>query len=91
MSKTYMKLRDITLTYAVPNASLPKGISGLSVSFVARNVLYWAPNSAAKLQPWLHGNNQYDVDMDQFPGMTAYTDLQTPTMRRYGFNLNVKF
>ena len=91
MSKTYMKLRDITLTYSVPNASLPKGISGLSVSFVARNMLYWAPNSAAKLQPWLHGNNQYDVDMDQFPGMTAYTDLQTPTVRRYGFNLNVKF
>jgi len=28
--------------------------------------------------------------MDQFPGMTAYTDLQSPTLRRYGFNLNVK-
>lgn len=91
MSKTYMKLRDITLSYDLPKSSLPKGLSAVSVSFVARNVLYWAPNSSANLQPWLHADNQYDVDMDQFPGMTAYTDLQSPTLRRYGFNLNVKF
>lgn len=91
MSKTYMKLRDITLSYDLPQSTLPKGLSAVSVSFVARNVLYWAPNSSADLQPWLHADNQYDVDMDQFPGMTAYTDLQSPTLRRYGFNLNVKF
>jgi TonB-linked SusC/RagA family outer membrane protein len=91
MSKTYFKLRDITLSYDFPENNLPKGLSAVSLSFVARNVLYWAPNSASKLQPWLHSKNQYDVDMDQFPGMTAYTDLQTPTLRRFGFNLNVKF
>ena len=55
-----------------------KTFKSATVSLVARNVLYFAK-----------GNK--DLDLDQFPGMTGYSALQTPTMRRYGININLVF
>lgn len=81
MSKTYAKLREVTLGYDLPKkwtASL--SVSKVSVSFVARNLLY------------LYGDKRFkDVDLDQYNGATSRTVLQSPTTRRYGINLNVVF
>jgi len=78
MRKDYMKLRELTVTYNIPTAKMGKTFKAASVSLVGRNLLYFAK-----------GLN--DLDMDQFPGMTGYSALQSPTMRRYGININLTF
>ena len=78
ISKTFAKLREVTLTYNIPSSVLGGRVfkSG-SVSLVGRNLLYF---SKAK-----------DIDLDQYPGAAAYSTLQTPTTRRFGMNLNLVF
>ena len=63
--------------YTLPTALLGRiGVKQASISVVGRNLLYFA---AAK-----------DMDIDQFTG-NGRSDLQTPTTRRYGVNLNLTF
>ena len=78
MKKDYMKLRELTITYNIPTSFMGKTFKGASVSLVGRNLIYFAK-----------GLN--DLDLDQFPGMTGYSALQSPTMRRYGVNINLTF
>ncbi|MEQ1796795.1 MAG: SusC/RagA family TonB-linked outer membrane protein [Lacibacter sp.] len=81
MSKSYLKLREIVLSYNLSPKTLGKSfIKGASVSFVARNVLYFMKDNKFK-----------DVDIDQFAGSQSGSDLQTPTTRSYGVNLNIIF
>lgn len=91
MSKTYAKLRDVTFTYNLPKAWLKKSfISKASVSVYANNVIYFYKDKRFR-----------DIDLDQFnstPTLTqsgtpiyGSTDLQSPTTRRYGINLNIVF
>ena len=81
MSKTYAKLREVTLGYDLPSKWLNHtGMSKVSVSLVARNLLY------------LYGDKRFkDVDLDQYNGASNLTVLQSPTTRRFGFNINVVF
>jgi TonB-linked SusC/RagA family outer membrane protein len=82
MSKTYVKLREIVLSYNVPSAWLAKSfVRQASISFVGRNLGYWLKA----------GNAWKDVDVDQYAGGNTVSGLQTPTTRRYGVNLNVTF
>ncbi len=84
MSRTFAKLREVTLTYTFP-AEKFKGnfIHGASISLVGRNLLYFAEKK--------------NVDVEQFTGTTepgsvqGYSDLQSPTLRRFGINLNFIF
>ena len=81
MSKTYAKLREIILTYNLPEAKLKHTfIKKASVSFVARNLLYFYKDEKFK-----------DVDVEQFNYSTSATSLQTPTTRSYGLNINIVF
>lgn len=81
MSKTYAKLREVTLTYTIPQQWISKsGINKLSVSLVGRNLIYFYADKRFK-----------DVDLDQYNYSTTGTGLQSPTTRRYGFNINVVF
>lgn len=78
ISKTFAKLREVTLGYTLP-ASMLRGtfIRNASVSFVGRNLFYFAKNK--------------DVDIDQYPGADQISSLQTPTTKRFGFNINLSF
>lgn len=81
MDKTYVKLREVTLSYKVPSQIFKKSfIQSASVSLVARNVLYF-----------MKDNKFNDVDIDQYNNSQNGTSLQTPTTRSYGFNLNLTF
>jgi TonB-linked SusC/RagA family outer membrane protein len=81
MSKSYLKLREVVLTYNLPSRLLGKSfVRNANVSFVARNVLYFIKDKRFK-----------DVDIDQYPGNNSSTNLQTPTTRSYGVNLNIVF
>jgi hypothetical protein len=75
MSKTYAKLREVTITYNFPQQWLQRSfISKLSVSLVGRNLIYF------------YGDKRFkDVDLDQYNYSAGGTGLQSPTTRRYGF------
>jgi len=81
MSKTFSKLREVTLGYDFPKAFLDKSfIKKASVSVYGRNLLYF------------YGDKRFkDVDLDQYNAATSTTVLQSPTVRSYGINLNVSF
>lgn len=81
MSKTFSKLREVTLGYDFPKGLLEKSfIKKASVSVYGRNLLYFYKDKRFK-----------DVDLDQYNYATSSTVLQSPTVRSYGFNLNVSF
>lgn len=86
VSKTYAKLREVVITYSMPYKMLEKTfISRVDISLVGRNLLYFFPEAF------------HDIDVDQYPGRTIFGssqreyDLQTPTTRSYGININVVF
>ncbi len=80
MSKTYTKLREVVITYRIPESIAKRAfIQGATVSLVARNLLYFIKDKKFK-----------DVDIDQY-ATQSITNLQTPTMRSYGINLNLTF
>lgn len=81
MSKTFAKLREVTIGYQLPSRLLTKTfISKASISLVGRNLLYFYKDKRFK-----------DVDLDQYNYSTNGTVLQSPTARRYGVNLNLVF
>jgi TonB-linked SusC/RagA family outer membrane protein len=79
VSKTFTKLREVVIGYTVPAEWLgsKKVFQQVSVSLVGRNLFYFS-----KVK---------DVDLDQYPGFAAYSNLQTPTTKRFGFNINLVF
>ncbi len=78
MSKSYVKLREIVLSYNIPVGK--SFIQNANVSFVARNILYILKDSRFN-----------DVDIDQYAGSQTGSNLQTPTTRSYGINVNFVF
>ena len=81
VTKTYAKLREVVIGYDLPHAWLEKTfINRVSLSLVGRNLLYFYAN-----------NRQRGIDMEQFNSSGSSSALQTPTTRRYGFNVNVVF
>ncbi len=82
MSKTYAKLREVTLSYDFPKRWLQKSfITRASASIYGRNLLYFYKDPKFK-----------DVDLDQYANTrTTLTGLQSPSVRSYGLNLKLSF
>jgi len=87
VSKTYGKLREIVFTYSLPKELIGKKsfVSKVDISLVGRNLLYFFPERFK------------DMDIDQYSGRDYNSsnskeyNLQTPTTRSYGINLNIVF
>lgn len=81
MSRSFAKLREVTLGYAVPASALQGRfgfIKGASFALVGRNLLYFAAKK--------------DLDVEQFVDYNERgSSLQTPTTRRFGVNVNLIF
>lgn len=79
ISKTFAKLRQVTITYNFPSQVLSKTpFNKASVSLVGRDLFYFAERT--------------DIDWDSFIGSyTSAQDLRSPTQRRYGVNINLTF
>ncbi|MGL4519735.1 MAG: SusC/RagA family TonB-linked outer membrane protein [Phocaeicola sp.] len=78
---SYVKCREITLTYQFPNKWLGKIAQEMSLSLVARN-------------PFIVWKNIPDIDPDSNYNNTTGMGLEygsLPSRRSYGFNLYVKF
>jgi TonB-linked SusC/RagA family outer membrane protein len=80
MSKTFAKIREITLGYTLPSTILRKSfIRSATISLVGRNLFYFAEEK------------HKDVDIDPYAGSQNSSSLQTPTIKRYGVNINIVF
>lgn len=81
-SASYVKLREVKLGYALPLAWICKiGLVGATVSVVGRNL-------------WIIHKNVPNIDPENaFTNGNAQglEDLSLPTVRSYGFNINLKF
>jgi len=79
MSRSFAKLREVVISYNVPSAVLERTfIHRASISLIGRNLLYFAEKK--------------DIDVEQYASYSqAGSGLQTPTMRRYGININLTF
>ena len=78
---SYVKCREITLSYTLPKTWLKNVIDGLTVSFVARNpFIVW--KNIPNIDPDSNYNNTTGMGME-------YGSL--PSRKSYGFNINVKF
>lgn len=78
---SYVKCREITLSYTLPKTWLKNVVSGLTLSFVARNpFIVW--KNIPNIDPDSNYNNTTGMGME-------YGSL--PSRKSYGFNVNVKF
>lgn len=79
IEKTFIKLREVTLSYNLPS-KLTKNtfIDNASVSVVGRNLIYWTKDKTF-------------ADLDTYSVSTGSTNLQFPSQRSYGFNINLQF
>jgi hypothetical protein len=78
ISKTYAKLREVTITWQVPQIICQHThlIRSASISLVGRNLIYFSKHK--------------DIDLDNYIGAN-YSGLQSPTAKRYGININLVF
>lgn len=78
---SYIKCREVSLTYNVPTTLLRNKVKGLTVSAVARNpFIVW--KNIPNIDPDSNYNNTTGMGME-------YGSL--PSRRSYGFNVNIKF
>ena len=78
---SYVKCREITLTYALPKKWFKNVLERVTVSFVARN-------------PFIVYKNIPNIDPDSIYNNSSAMGLEygsLPSRRSYGFNINVKF
>ncbi|KAA6438407.1 SusC/RagA family TonB-linked outer membrane protein [Dyadobacter flavalbus] len=78
MSRSFAMLREVVIGYTIPSKWLVKSrfIRNASVSLVGRNLLYFAESK--------------DIDLNQYIS-GGESSPQTPSMRRYGVNVNLSF
>ncbi|NIJ54085.1 TonB-linked SusC/RagA family outer membrane protein [Dyadobacter arcticus] len=78
MSRSFGMLREVVIGYSFPASWLERSkfIRTASVSFVGRNLLYFAEKK--------------DIDLNQYVSGGG-SGLQTPSVRRYGVNVNLSF
>ncbi|MBS1949058.1 MAG: SusC/RagA family TonB-linked outer membrane protein, partial [Bacteroidetes bacterium] len=85
-SGAFWKLRELSLTYSLPQNFLKatKAIKSASLSLVGRNLFIWLPKDNLYTDPDYSdaGNQSNGI------GLTGY---QTPPSRYMGFNLSVNF
>jgi TonB-linked SusC/RagA family outer membrane protein len=78
---SYVKCRELTLSYNLPKSWLKKTVKNLTLSFVARN-------------PFIVWKNIPNIDPDSNYNNTTGMGLEygsLPSRKSYGFNVNIKF
>ncbi|MBS1665593.1 MAG: SusC/RagA family TonB-linked outer membrane protein, partial [Bacteroidetes bacterium] len=95
VKKTYVKLRELAITYKIPSKVFGKRsiVNDASVSLVGRNLLYFFPEKYKDLDVDQYSQGVFGVRNDGTYSPTASftSGLQTPTTRSYGVNLNFSF
>lgn len=88
VDRSFVKLRELSLSYTLPQTMFKGFFRSATVSLVGRNLLYFAKRK--------------DMDMDSFPsgfnssdrsasGASGSVGLQSAATRRFGININLSF
>ena len=85
IDKTFVRLRDVSLTYSVPSNFIEKfGINSASLSLYGKNLFLWTPDNNAYVDPEVSTfGSDLASEFGEFAG--------NPTQRTYGFNIKVSF
>jgi hypothetical protein len=85
LDKTFLKLRELTLSYSIPGKVLGKTpIKGLELGLVGRNLLMWTPASNTLVDPEASNmGNDLISDLGEFAA--------GPTSRYFGGSIKVSF
>ncbi len=85
LDRSYMKLRELALSYRLPKAVLSKTpFKSIDVTLVGRNLLLWTPKENNFIDPEMTTwGNDIESDLGEFAG--------GPTTRSYGFSLKASF
>ena len=85
VDKSYVKLRQVVLTWDLPKRWLVNTfLSGVSLSLYGQNLLLWTPSSNTFIDP---ETTSFGNDLSgNFGEWSA-----NPTTRKFGFNVQVKF
>ncbi len=84
VSRSFAKLRDVTLSYSLPLKN--SYFKSATFSLIGRNLLYFAARKDFDIEQYASGFNVADRTV----GGTN-PDLQSATARRFGFNVNIAF
>jgi len=85
VSKSYVKLRSVVLSWELPRKWLAKTfLAGVTLSAFGNNLFLWTPSSNTFIDPEC---TTFGNDLEgQFGEYSA-----NPSSRKFGFNVNVKF
>ena len=85
LDKTYIKLREVTLSYKLPKSLFAKSpITSVEVSFIGRNLLMWTPQENCFVDPEATNyGNDIQSDFGEFSA--------GPTMRNVGGSVKIVF
>lgn len=89
LDRSFAKLRNITLSYALPRKWLaPTQLSAVSLSVFVNNAFIWTAKANRFLDP-----ENTTVSQSSYGDLaTQFGELYSnPSCRTYGFNINVKF
>ena len=83
VSKSFVKLRELSLSYSLPKSVLAKTPFGnVDISLIGRNLLLWVPDENVFIDP---EQTTFGTDINSEFGEFG----STPTTRSYGFNIRL--
>jgi TonB-linked SusC/RagA family outer membrane protein len=84
LDKTFIKLREVVLSYSLPSKMFKGSISSLQLSLIGRNLFIWTPNSNRFVDPEATSfGNDLSGNYGEYSG--------APSVRSYGFSVKVSF
>jgi hypothetical protein len=83
VSKSFVKLREVVLSYSFPQSLLSRTpLTRVELSLIGRNLLMWVPEENLFIDP---ESTTFGTDIDSEFGEYG----ASPTTRSYGFNLRI--
>lgn len=83
VSKSFVKLREVVLSYSLPQSLLANTpLTRVELSLIGRNLLMWVPDENLFIDP---ESTTFGTDIDSEFGEYG----ASPTTRSYGFNLRI--
>ncbi|MEP7374350.1 MAG: SusC/RagA family TonB-linked outer membrane protein [Chitinophagaceae bacterium] len=89
----FIKLRDVNLTYTVPNRLISKTkiFSGASIALYGRNLFTIVDKTNYYTDPEFSYTSKSNLDLFSSNGLGINNTGQTPPVRQFGFNVNLVF
>jgi TonB-linked SusC/RagA family outer membrane protein len=84
LSATYVKLREVSLSYRIPKKALAKSPFGdITVGLFGNNLLVWTPSKNEFVDP--------EINSAGATNLQGFDFTAQPSQRNFGFNVSVSF